>query len=202
MNVYCGGWYRICKVCSCLSEVQYCPTLTKGSKWQITKIWESDVFRLELANFTFWVLEQKHSSCWKIFKSRHNDIALMSMYMADTFCSFTRNVIFKSCFLLSEYGRVDVSYSIRFGVFLIKRERGGGGGNKITYWNRDFSRLTTSIGSRLSNGDSWNISCTHTLVHVILCRPLFSRTDIFAILDRCRNLRGLNFTILLMFSLL
>ena len=29
------------------------------------------------------------------------------MYMADTFCSFTRNFFFKSCFLLSEYGRVD-----------------------------------------------------------------------------------------------
>ena len=26
------------------------------------------------------------------------------MYMTDTLCSFTRNVIFKSCFLLSEYG--------------------------------------------------------------------------------------------------
>ena len=38
-------------------------------------------------------LEQKHSPCWMIFKSRHHDIALMSMDMADTFCSFTRNVI-------------------------------------------------------------------------------------------------------------
>ena len=28
----------------------------------------------------------------------------MSMYMTDTFCSFTRNFIFKSCILLSEYG--------------------------------------------------------------------------------------------------
>ena len=27
----------------------------------------------------------------------------MSMYMTDTFCSFTRCVIFKGCFLFSEY---------------------------------------------------------------------------------------------------
>ena len=51
-------------------------------------------------------LEQKHSSCWKMFQSRYNDIALMSMYMTDTFCSFTINVIFKSCFLLSKYGSI------------------------------------------------------------------------------------------------
>ena len=31
------------------------------------------------------------------------------MYMTDTFCSFMRNIIFKSCFLLSEYSRVDHS---------------------------------------------------------------------------------------------
>ena len=29
-------------------------------------------------------LEQEHSSCWKIFKSRHNDNALMSVYMTNT----------------------------------------------------------------------------------------------------------------------
>ena len=57
-----------------------CPTLTKGSKWQITQIWESDIFRLDLAYSTsIPSLEQKDSSCWKIFRSRHNDIALMSM---------------------------------------------------------------------------------------------------------------------------
>ena len=86
---------------------QFCPTLTEGSKWQFTQIWESEILRLDLAYSTsIPSLEQKHSSCWKIFKSRHNDIALMSMYITDTFCSFTRNVIFKSCFLLSEYGRI------------------------------------------------------------------------------------------------
>ena len=73
----------------------YRPTLTKGSNWQITQIWESDVFRLGLEYSTsIPSLEQKHSSCWKIFRSRYNDIALMSMYMTDAFCSFTRNVIF------------------------------------------------------------------------------------------------------------
>ena len=91
----------------------FCPTLTKGSKSQIIQICESDVFRFELAYSTsIPSLEQKHSSCWKIFKSRrHNDIALMSMYMTDTFCSFTRNFIFKSCFLLSEYTAV-LHYSV------------------------------------------------------------------------------------------
>ena len=91
---------------------EFCPTLTKGSKWHINQIWESDVFTLDLAYSTsIPSLEQKHSSCWKIFKSRHYDIALMSMYMTDTFCSFTRNFIFKGCFLLSEYGRVLLSDS-------------------------------------------------------------------------------------------
>ena len=45
----------------------FCPTLTKGSKWQITQIWESDVFRLDVAySASNPSLEQKHSSCWKI----------------------------------------------------------------------------------------------------------------------------------------
>ena len=71
----------------------YCPTLTKGSKWPITKIWDIDVFTLDLACSTSLLsFEQKHSSCWKIVKSRH-DIALRSMSMTDTFCSFTRNFI-------------------------------------------------------------------------------------------------------------
>ena len=87
----------------------FCPTLTKWSKWQITQIWESDVFRLVLAYSTSNPsLEQKHSFCWKIIKSRHNDIALMSMYVTDTFCSFTTNFIFTSCFFLSEYGSINV----------------------------------------------------------------------------------------------
>ena len=85
----------------------YSPTLTKGSNWQITQIWESDVFTLNLAySKSIPSLEQKHSSCWKIFKSRYNDIALMSMYMTNTFCSVTRNFILKSCFLLSVYGSI------------------------------------------------------------------------------------------------
>ena len=33
----------------------------------------------------------------------------MSMYMTDTFCSFMRNVIFKSCFLFSEYGSTELT---------------------------------------------------------------------------------------------
>ena len=31
------------------------------------------------------------------------------MYMTDTFCSFMRNVIFKTCFLLSQYGSIIVN---------------------------------------------------------------------------------------------
>ena len=63
-------------------------------------------FRLDLAYSTsIPSLEQKHPSCWKIFKSRHKDIALMSMYMTEKFCAFMRNIIFKSCFLLSVYSR-------------------------------------------------------------------------------------------------
>ena len=100
-------------------EPQICPTLTKGSKWLITQIWESDVFRLDLAYSTSNPnFEQKHSSMilLKEFKSIYNDIALMSMYTTDTFCSFTRIVIFKSCFLLSEYGRDETEIYIFFGV--------------------------------------------------------------------------------------
>ena len=63
------------------------------------KVWLDLAYSTSIPN-----LEQKHSSCWKIFKSRHNDIALMSMCITDTFCSSMRNVIFKSCFFLSEYG--------------------------------------------------------------------------------------------------
>ena len=78
-----------------LGQVLVCPTLAKGSKWEITQIWENDDFRLDLAYFTsIPSLEQKYSSCWKIFKSRYNDIALMLMYMTDTFCSFTREMSF------------------------------------------------------------------------------------------------------------
>ena len=85
---------------------QLCPTLTKGCKWQITQIWNSDGFTLDFYISTSSLsFEQKHSSCWKIFKSRHHDIALMSMYVTDTFCSYTRNFIFKRWVLLSEEGR-------------------------------------------------------------------------------------------------
>ena len=90
----------------------FCCTMTEESNWQITQIWENYVFRLDLAYSTcIPSLEQKHSSCWKIFKSRHPDIALMSVYMTDTFCSFTRNVIFISCFLFSLYGSILVPKS-------------------------------------------------------------------------------------------
>ena len=104
---------------------QCCPTLTKGSKWQITHIWESDIFRLDLAFSTFSPsVEQKHSSCWKIFKSRRNDVALMSMYMADTFCSFTRYYIFRSCFPLSEYGRMYRAHNSRMFIWISIRPIG------------------------------------------------------------------------------
>ena len=68
-------------------SVAILPYSDKRSNWQITQIWQSDVFRLDLAYSTsIPSLKQKHSSCWKIFKSRYNDTALMSMYKTDTFC--------------------------------------------------------------------------------------------------------------------
>ena len=39
------------------------------------------------------------------------------MYMTDTFCSFMRNVTFKSCFLLSEYGSI---YSMSQLLYMIQ----------------------------------------------------------------------------------
>ena len=87
-----------------------CPTLTKGSKWQITQIWDIDVFRLDLACSTSSLsFQQKHSSCWKMFKSRHHDIALMSMKVTDTFCLFMRNITFMTCSLLSKYSSMKKS---------------------------------------------------------------------------------------------
>ena len=38
----------------------------------------------------------------------------MSMYMTDTFCSFTRNFIFRSCLLLSVYGRIAPMYLLPY----------------------------------------------------------------------------------------
>ena len=55
----------------------YCPTLTKGSKSQITQIWDTDILRLDLARSTSRPsLGQKHSSCWKSFKSRDQDCCI------------------------------------------------------------------------------------------------------------------------------
>ena len=48
-----------------------------------------------------------------LFITRFHNIALMSMYMTDTFCSFTRNVTFQSCFLLSWYGRTQIRERIK-----------------------------------------------------------------------------------------
>ena len=84
---------------------QCCPTLTKGSKWQISQIWESCVFRLDLAHSTSSLnLEQKHSSCWKILRSRHNDIAWCQCTQGSTLTFFLPDVhdrhillIYKKC---------------------------------------------------------------------------------------------------------
>ena len=46
---------------------QFCPTLTKGSKWQITQIWDVDVYRL-VSMFCF---QSEFSAetliCWKMY---------------------------------------------------------------------------------------------------------------------------------------
>ena len=53
MEIYVWGLptnqFRISRECCVLTRpvvrrLLHCPTLTKGSKWQITQIWESDVF--------------------------------------------------------------------------------------------------------------------------------------------------------------
>ena len=44
----------------------YCPTLTKGSKWQITQIWDIDVLGWTFSCSTSRPgFVQKHWSCWK-----------------------------------------------------------------------------------------------------------------------------------------
>ena len=97
-------------------HVFYCPAMTKGSKSQITQICESDVFRLDLAYFTsIPSLEQKHSSCWKIFKSRHHNIALMSMYMTDTFWAFMSKCNFQE---LLPFVRVRHNTRVRYNFSL------------------------------------------------------------------------------------
>ena len=88
---------------SCVYRYHFCLTLTKGNKWQITKIWDIDVFKSDLAcSSSTPSFEPNHSFCWKLFKWKYNDIALMSMYMTGTFCSFYEKCQmsnFKSCFL-------------------------------------------------------------------------------------------------------
>ena len=72
---------------TCLSEdvtvTLYCPTLTKGRKWQSTQIWDFDVFRLDLEMFYFQSEFWAETLILLIFKSKRNDIASMSMYMHD-----------------------------------------------------------------------------------------------------------------------
>ena len=70
------------------------------------QIWDIDVFWLDLScstsNPSF---EQKYSSCWQELKSRHNDIALMSIYMTDTFCSFCEKCHFQELFPFVSVGQ-------------------------------------------------------------------------------------------------
>ena len=54
------------------------------------------------------VFSRNANSAERCINSRHHEITLMSMYITDTFCLFTRNVSFKSCFLLSEKVRIEL----------------------------------------------------------------------------------------------
>ena len=64
-----------------------CPTLAKGSKWQILQLWVIHNFRLDSACSTSRPsLEQKNPSYWETFKFRRHNNALTSMWMTDTFC--------------------------------------------------------------------------------------------------------------------
>ena len=52
-------------------------TLTKGSKWQITQIWDIDVLRLNLASSTSKSSLSKNTHpAERYFKSSHHDIAI------------------------------------------------------------------------------------------------------------------------------
>ena len=171
-----------CVVCFKSSQHVLCPTLTKGSKWQITQIWNIYAFRLELeASSTSWpsfyiksrhhalhcsdrhillIYEKYHfrhllpfakvgqycikgwyhrlSKCggkqkvivtqflaemiFFFLKKSHvylvrdlfpcNSISGQNAKwyhcnaMTDTFCLFTRNITFVTCFLLPKYGSI------------------------------------------------------------------------------------------------
>ena len=87
---------KVFPVCTTLDELFY------FYNWQITQNLRKWCFRLDLA----YILLPIQGWC------RNTHPALMSMYMTDTCCSFTRNFIFKSCFLLSEYGKIVYSLQL------------------------------------------------------------------------------------------
>ena len=106
-----------------------CPTLINGSKWQIIEIWEGDVFRLDLA-YTLRPIRVLSRNTHPAERQSSQDIMILHrcqcICMTDTFCSNTRNVIFKSCFLLSEYGSnplhsSDLNHSLESGFHYFER---------------------------------------------------------------------------------
>ena len=96
--------------CSMLSThvlAVYCPTLTKGSNLQITQIWESDVL-IGLSIFYWFQVWNRNTPPAERYLSHDIPILHWCQCTWQTHFAhyFTRNFIFKSCFLLSVYGSV------------------------------------------------------------------------------------------------
>ena len=89
----------------------------KEATHKITQIWEK-VFSLTRLGIFYLHSKfgaQEHSSCWKIFRSRDNENALMTMRMPDTFCSFTANIHFLELLpfvIVRQNSRLMISYGL------------------------------------------------------------------------------------------
>ena len=86
----------------------HCPTLAKGSKWHTGHVNELLVFDFEIIFYLTSVLIFFQAKFYAFIDThpakrcyvKHHDIPLASEEMTDTFCSFTRNLTFVTCFLL------------------------------------------------------------------------------------------------------
>ena len=92
-------------------QVIYALSRTVWFGVRINLFWRAfRITRLKLVGMALYlrkILRYVYSTCpGQLPPYDYIDIALMSMYMTDTFCSCTRNVIFKSCFLLSLFGSI------------------------------------------------------------------------------------------------
>ena len=125
----------------------------KGSKWQVIKIWVIDVFRSYLAcSNSRPIYKQKHLSCWEIWNSICHDIALMSMWIITTFCSFT--IICKS--LRPIFNSNNTMKKTKLKIFIIEK-------HLLSTYNHIVSYLTPSL---IQNGNSLIFSVSSTVSDV------------------------------------